>query len=174
MVKPRGKQRQIKLALLKKAQTTLKKCPQKSSKCWKRTWFLIRRRYNIYSVSPGMRLLSLLSSLSSMLMLNFQNFYITKGPTTSAGEIPSKYKIRARERFVQRGGISAAFTDCARRHSFSRAILGIFFFHSSNSARKSGYWIARMSATFPGLVHDAEVFKFNSYHLTKIVEFHFI
>ncbi len=58
--------------------------------------------------------------------------------------------------------------------SFSRAILGIFFFHSSNSARKSGYWIARMSATFPGLVHDAEVFKLISYHLTKIVEFNFI
>lgn len=58
-------------------------------KCWKRTRFLIRRRYNIYSVSPGMRLLlSLLSSHSSMLMLNFQNFYITKGPTTSAGEKP--------------------------------------------------------------------------------------
>lgn len=33
-------------------------------------------------------LLSLLSSHSSMLMLNFQNFYITKGPTTSAGEKP--------------------------------------------------------------------------------------
>lgn len=54
-----------------------------------RARFLIRRRYNIYSVSPGMRLLlSLLSSHSSMLMLNFQNFYITKGPTTSAGEKP--------------------------------------------------------------------------------------
>lgn len=116
-----------------------------------------------------MRLLSLLSSLSSMLMLNFQNFYITKGPTTSAGEIPSKYKIRARERFVQRGGISAAFTDCARRHFiFTRYFGDFFFFHSSNSARKSSYWIARMSATFPGLVHDAEVFKLISYHLTII------
>lgn len=116
-----------------------------------------------------MRLLSLLSSLSSMLMLNFQNFYITKGPTTSAGEIPSKYKIRARERFVQRGGISAAFTDCARRHFiFTRYFGDFFFFHLSNSTRKSSYWIARMSATFPGLVHDAEVFKLISYHLTII------
>lgn len=70
------------------------KCRRKTGgkiikKCWKRARFLIRRRYNIYSVSPGMRLLlSLLSSHSSMLMLNFQNFYITKGPTTSAGEKP--------------------------------------------------------------------------------------
>lgn len=82
-----------------------------------------------------MRLLSLLSSLSSMLMLNFQNFYITKGPTTSAGEIPSKYKIRARERFVQRGGISAAFTDRARRHFIFTRYFGDFFSFFRPAAR---------------------------------------
>lgn len=77
----------------KSEENRTKKSAQKWKKIikkrWKRTRFLIRRRYNIYSVSPGMRLLlSLLSSHSSMLMLNFQNFYITKGPTTSAGEKP--------------------------------------------------------------------------------------
>ena len=63
---------------------------------------LLRRRYNIYSVSPGMLRSRLLSSHSSVLMLNFQNFYITKGPTTSSREIPCKYKIRAPAPSAQR------------------------------------------------------------------------
>lgn len=53
---------------------------------------LLRRRYNIYSVSPGIAPLRLLSSHSSALMLNFQNFYITKGPTTSAEKYPASTK----------------------------------------------------------------------------------
>lgn len=36
--------------------------------------------------------LRLLSSHSSVLMLNFQNFYITKGPTTSAEKYPASTK----------------------------------------------------------------------------------
>lgn len=50
-------------------------------------------------------LLCLLSSPFSVLMLNFQNFYITKGPTTSAKEILSKYKIWSRELLLCRGKI---------------------------------------------------------------------
>lgn len=69
-------------------------------------------------------LLSLLSSHSSVLMLNFQNFYITKGPTTSAGEKAGKYIIRAREprRAVGREHRSfcrflATLSFCARHFS---------------------------------------------------------
>lgn len=61
------------------------------------------RRYNIYSVSPGMlHALRLLSSHSSVLMLNFQNFYITKGPTTSAEKYPASTKS-ARQPRPRRG-----------------------------------------------------------------------
>ncbi len=109
-----------------------------------------------------------------MLMLNFQNFYITKGPTTSAGEIPSKYKIRARERFVQRGGISAAFTDCARRHFIFTRYFGDFFLSFVQQCEEIGLLDRENVSHISGIVHDAEVFKLNSYHLTKIVEFHFI
>lgn len=69
------------------------KCPQKASKTLKEALgSLLGRRYNIYSLSPGMLLLLPLSSHSSVLMLNFQNFYITKGPTTSAEKYPASTK----------------------------------------------------------------------------------
>lgn len=53
---------------------------------------LLRRRYNIYSLSPGMLRSVYCPPHSSVLMLNFQNFYITKGPTTSAEKYPASTK----------------------------------------------------------------------------------
>ncbi|XP_007260525.3 transcription factor AP-2-delta [Astyanax mexicanus] len=143
-----------------------------------------------------MRLLSLLSSHSSVLMLNFQNFDITKGPTTSAGEIPSKYITGARQRALCSGERA--------QHRLRRAtfrFLHVLFFSGGNffslslclfslsfppillpllldlfgQREETGvcvflYWIARMSATFPGLVHDAEIRHdgSNSYRLMQL------
>ncbi len=169
MVKPRGKQRQIKLALLKKAQTTLKKCPQKSSKCWKRAWFLIRRRYNIYSVSPGWGCSLYCPPFPQCWCLIFKTS-ILPGPydisrrNTQQVQNPSQGALCAEGRHFSR-----FYRLREATFHFHALFWGFFFFHSSNSARKSGYWIARMSATFPGLVHDAEVFKLISYHLKQIV-----
>lgn len=95
----------------RKTQTPIKKCPQKIIKNVESALGSLLGEDTIFIPRLlGMRLLRLLSSHSSMLMLNFQNFYITKGPTTSAGEIPCKYKIRARERLLCRGKhVTASF-----------------------------------------------------------------
>lgn len=81
---------------------------QKSS--WKhKRWKMKMPRKSAENVESGARLLikakiqylfrvswdaplRLLSSHSSVLMLNFQNFYITKGPTTSAEKYPASTK----------------------------------------------------------------------------------
>lgn len=56
------------------------------------TWFLIKAKIQyLFRVSWDAPL-RLLSSHSSVLMLNFQNFYITKGPTTSAEKYPASTK----------------------------------------------------------------------------------
>lgn len=56
------------------------------------TWFLVKAKIQyLFRVSWDAPL-RLLSSHSSVLMLNFQNFYITKGPTTSAEKYPASTK----------------------------------------------------------------------------------
>lgn len=56
------------------------------------TWLLIKAKIQyLFRVSWDAPL-RLLSSHSSVLMLNFQNFYITKGPTTSAEKYPASTK----------------------------------------------------------------------------------
>lgn len=58
----------------------------------RRTWSLIKAKIQyLFRVSWDAPL-RLLSSHSSVLMLNFQNFYITKGPTTSAEKYPASTK----------------------------------------------------------------------------------
>ncbi|XP_053498671.1 transcription factor AP-2-delta [Ictalurus furcatus] len=145
-------------------------------------------------------LLSLLSSHSSMLMLNFQNFYITKGPTTSAGEKPrqvhnpSQGAARCSGERHARALCTDTDSDRPRFHQFFRRIffprsplspsfLPFFpsFFAEFNSGGErednpgSVFFFffvgsARMSATFPGLVHDAEIRHdgSNSYRLMQL------
>lgn len=74
----------------------------------------------------------------SVLMLNFQNFYITKGPTTSAKEILSKYKICSRELLLCRGKIlflqvfkwvrGKELSDPGKTITVQISIYGTFFF----------------------------------------------
>lgn len=54
--------------------------------------FLIKAKIQYLSRVSWEARLRLLSSHSSVLMLNFQNFYITKGPTTSAEKYPASTK----------------------------------------------------------------------------------
>lgn len=69
------------------------KCPQKSAENVERsTWFLIKAKIQYLFLVSWDAPLRLLSSHSSVLMLNFQNFYITKGPTTSAEKYPASTK----------------------------------------------------------------------------------
>ena len=56
------------------------------------TWFLIKAKIQYLFLVSWDAPLRLLSSHSSVLMLNFQNFYITKGPTTSAEKYPASTK----------------------------------------------------------------------------------
>lgn len=56
------------------------------------TWFLIKVKIQYLFLVSWDAPLRLLSSHSSVLMLNFQNFYITKGPTTSAEKYPASTK----------------------------------------------------------------------------------
>lgn len=67
--------------------------PRKSGENVERSsWFLIKAKIQyLFRVSWDAPL-RLLSSHSSVLMLNFQNFYITKGPTTSAEKYPASTK----------------------------------------------------------------------------------
>lgn len=113
----------------------------------------------------------LLSSHSSVLMLNFQNFYITKGPTTSAEKYPASTKSVRQPR--PRRGETRAFrqlsTDnrgelvqlSACRSGFSAAFwhfAPLFVPSAQKEREKEPYYFGEtMSATFPGLVHDAEV-----------------
>lgn len=55
-------------------------------------WFLIKAKIQYLFRVSWDAALRLLSSHSSALMLNFQNFYITKGPTTSAEKYPASTK----------------------------------------------------------------------------------
>lgn len=128
----------------RKTLTPIKKCPQKIIKNVESALGSLLGEDTIFIPRLlGMRLLRLLSSHSSMLMLNFQNFYITKGPTTSAGEIPCKYKIRGRERLLCRGKhVTASF--CPLREagvSFSRAIFGILRHFIRSREESGGSWI---------------------------------
>ncbi|KAK0154719.1 Transcription factor AP-2-delta [Merluccius polli] len=98
-------------------------------------------------------------------MLNFQNFYITKGPTTSAEKYPASTKS-VRQPHPCRGEPLAlhqlsALTECA------------IFLHFHRRGRKRRLiWgkNSTMSATFPGLVHDAEIRHdgSNSYRLMQL------
>ena len=56
------------------------------------TRFLIKAKIQYLFLVSWDAPLRLLSSHSSVLMLNFQNFYITKGPTTSAEKYPASTK----------------------------------------------------------------------------------
>ncbi|XP_053344430.1 LOW QUALITY PROTEIN: transcription factor AP-2-delta [Clarias gariepinus] len=148
-------------------------------------------------------LLSLLSSHSSMLMLNFQNFDITKGPTTSAGEKPRQVHNPSQGAARCSGEERHAnallqpthrHTDRPRFHLFFRRNFLLFFLHppvlffpffplpsflsffaefdsgEDNPGEVLFVGSARMSATFPGLVHDAEIRHdgSNSYRLMQL------
>lgn len=142
------------------------------------TWFLIKAKIQyLFRVSWDAPL-RLLSSHSSVLMLNFQNFYITKGPTTSAEKYPASTKSVSQPRPCRGETLAfrqlSAVTERARGGDFFpflslledfNAFL-LFFDRAGESGegrereRKNttGYFgESTMSATFPGLVHDAEV-----------------
>lgn len=106
------------------------KCPENAARrtLWKQApGSLLSRRSNIYSGSPGDVPLRLLSSHSALLlMLHFQNFHITKGPTTSAEKYPCKYKIRAPAPSVQREPAFRRFQERERR-DFGYFYWGFFF-----------------------------------------------
>lgn len=108
-------------------------------------------------------------------MLNFQNFYITKGPTTSAEKYPASTKSVSQPRPCR--GETLAFrqlsvvTERARGGTFPflslfedfNALLLLFdrAQRAEEREKKTGYsGESTMSATFPGLVHDAEVGSF--------------
>lgn len=116
-------------------------------------------------------------------MLNFQNFYITKGPTTSAEKYPASTKSVSQPRPCR--GETLAFrqlptvTESARGGTFPFLSLfedfnAFFYYYSIGPNRiggKTGYFgESTMSATFPGLVHDAEVGKFILLNVPLICE----
>lgn len=138
------------------------------------TWFLVKAKIQyLFRVSWDAPL-RLLSSHSSVLMLNFQNFYITKGPTTSAEKYPASTKSVSQPRPCR--GETLAFrqlsaVNCERaKGDFSTLLFALFRiltrFTTIRPAQKAegeklGYFgESTMSTTFPGLVHDAEVGSF--------------
>lgn len=154
------------------------------------TWFLIKAKIQyLFRVSWDAPL-RLLSSHSSVLMLNFQNFYITKGPTTSAEKYPASTKSVSQPRpcrgetlaFRQLSAVTPRALEVGD-FSISLAFLGIlthfyyYYYYYSIGAREerereknTGYFgESTMSATFPGLVHDAEVGEFTHFLLPLII-----
>jgi len=90
------------------------------------TWFLIKAKIQyLFRVSWDAPL-RLLSSHSSVLMLNFQNFYITKGPTTSAEKYPASTKSVSQPRPCR--GETLAFRQLSA--VTERALGGTFTFLS--------------------------------------------
>ncbi|XP_039873930.1 transcription factor AP-2-delta [Simochromis diagramma] len=147
------------------------------------TWFLIKAKIQyLFRVSWDAPL-RLLSSHSSVLMLNFQNFYITKGPTTSAEKYPASTKSVSQPRPCR--GETLAFrqlstvTESTRGGTFPflslfgdfKAFLLLFDPARKERKKNTGYFgESTMSATFPGLVHDAEIRHdgSNSYRLMQL------
>lgn len=89
----------------------------------RRTWFLIKAKIQyLFRVSWDAPL-RLLSSHSSVLMLNFQNFYITKGPTTSAEKYPASTKSVSQPRPCRGETLAfrqlSAVTESARGGTFT-------------------------------------------------------
>lgn len=105
-------------------------------------------------------------------MLNFQNFYITKGPTTSAEKYPASTKSVRQPRPCRGETLAfrqlSAVTESARGGTFPfLSLFGDFnaflllFDRAREDRKNTGYFgESTMSATFPGLVHDAEVGEF--------------
>lgn len=91
------------------------------------TWFLIKAKIQYLFLVSWDAPLRLLSSHSSVLMLNFQNFYITKGPTTSAEKYPASTKSVSQPRPCR--GETLAFRQLFSRYR-ERAKGGTFPFLS--------------------------------------------
>lgn len=140
------------------------------------TWFLIKAKIQYLFLVSWDAPLRLLSSHSSVLMLNFQNFYITKGPTTSAEKYPASTKSVSQPRPCRGETLAfrqlSAVTESARGgtfpflslfedfNAFLLLLLLLFDWAEERRGEKknTGYFgESTMSATFPGLVHDAEV-----------------
>lgn len=86
------------------------------------TWFLIKAKIQYLFLVSWDAPLRLLSSHSSVLMLNFQNFYITKGPTTSAEKYPASTKSVSQPRPCRGETLAfrqlSAVTESARGGTF--------------------------------------------------------
>lgn len=106
---------------------------------------------------------------------NFPNFYIAKGPTTSAKELSSNYKIGSRELVFSRGEIfflqlfflvgrvgerrsyPAKPLHCLLENLQERILTGEADFLLDLSIQQQQNK-ENMSTSFPGLVHDSEVY----------------
>lgn len=86
------------------------------------TQFLIEAKVQYLFLVSWDAPLRLLSSHSSVLMLNFQNFYITKGPTTSAEKYPASTKSVSQPRPCRGETLAfrqfSAVTESARGGTF--------------------------------------------------------
>lgn len=159
----------------KKAQKTLKEA----------LGSLLRRRYNIYSLSPGMLRSVYCPPIPQCWCLIFKTSILPRDlrhqpRNTLQVQNPWASPVRAEGRRSR----SASFLPLPRAHegglfhfSCFLRILTHFLYYCSTGARErreekkrekknTGYFgESTMSATFPGLVHDAEVGSFISLYL---------
>lgn len=154
-----------------------RKCPEKASKMLKEALgSLLRRRYNIYSVSPGMLRSVYCPPIPQCWCLIFKTSILPRDlrhqpRNTLQVQNPCASPVRAEGRRSRSASFLCRlpFTRQAKRGNFSifhigfKRILTRFFLLFDPGARKRGktntgyFGESTMSATFPGLVHDAEV-----------------